>query len=68
MSNPFLLALLSLLNPVHIQQLTADAVNEYATIAHGEGGIDKVLSAAKGLIKLVEDAAGVVNEPAPPTA
>lgn len=54
--NPTLLALFSLLNPAHLEKLTADVVNEYAVIAHGEGGLGKVASALEGLAQLVKDA------------
>ena len=55
--DPILTALFSLLNPAHLENLTADAVGAYATIAHGEGGLGKVLSAVQSLGKLLEDAA-----------
>lgn len=54
--NPALLALFSLLNPEHLAQLTADGVGVYATVAHGEGGLGKVLSTVQQLGKLLEDA------------
>ena len=76
--NPALLALFSLLNPEHLAQLTADSVGVYATVAHGDGGLAKVLSAVQGLGKLLEDAvSGAVPQatvtppvitPAPPAA
>lgn len=50
--------LMRLLDPTHLAGLTADAVGEYATIAHGEGGVGKVLAGAEGLVKLLRDAVG----------
>ena len=55
--NPSMLALFSLLNPEHIALLEADAVGLYATIAHGEGGLGKVLAGVESLLGLVKDAA-----------
>lgn len=67
--NPVLLALFSLLNPAHIEQLTADGLAEYATIAHGEGGLGKVAAAVAGLAKLLGDvAAGTAAPTTPPAA
>lgn len=57
--NPATLALFSLLNPEHIAQIAGDGVAAYATIAHGEGGVAKVLSAIAALGKLLEDAAAM---------
>lgn len=54
--NPTLLALFSLLNPEHLAELAADGVAAYATVAHGEGGPQKVLSTVQALGKLLEDA------------
>lgn len=47
----------------HADSLEADAVDLYATIAHGEGGLAKVQSAVSKLGKLIGDAAsGVVPQ------
>lgn len=53
--NPIILALFGLLT--HVDTLEADAIDIYSTIAHGEGGIDKVRAAVGKLGKLIEDAA-----------
>lgn len=46
----------------HAPKLTADAVQEYATVAHGEGGVNKVVTAARGFAQMLEDAFGIGEE------
>lgn len=53
-----LLALFALLVE-HGPQVTVDLFNEYATVAHGEGGPAKVVAALQGLAQIAEDATGI---------
>jgi hypothetical protein len=65
--NPILMALFGLLT--HADTIEPDAINLYATLAHGEGGLGKVQAGLSALAKLVEDAVtGTTPQiPVPPT-
>lgn len=62
-----ILALLALIVE-HGPQVTVDLFNEYATVAHGEGGAAKIVAALQGLAQIAEDATGVGTQTAAASA
>lgn len=63
MPNSIVLALMAILN--HVPEMTAEGVKMWADVAHGEGGLQKVLTAVQDFEALVQTA---ISGSAPPPA